>query len=89
LRCESGELDPAIGHWWTAFIEGDAAAREALLAEGGKERTPRKRRRRGGRGRKPAEGAAPGASADQADQADDGRDGGSTNAAATHDAHED
>jgi poly(A) polymerase len=89
LRCESGELDPAIGHWWTAFIEGDAAAREALLAEGGKERTPRKRRRRGGRGRKPAEGAAPGASADQADRADDGRDGGSTNAAATHDAHED
>lgn len=83
LRCESGELDPAIGHWWTAFIEGDAAAREALLAQGGnKDRAPRKRRRRGGRGRKPAEGGS-------ADQADGAREGGSTNTAATHDVHED
>ena len=51
LRCESGELDPSIGQWWTAFIEGDSAAREALLSEGGRERAPRKRRRRGGRSR--------------------------------------
>ena len=51
LRCEAGELDPSIGQWWTAFIEGDSAAREALLSEGGRERAPRKRRRRGGRSR--------------------------------------
>jgi poly(A) polymerase len=59
LRCESGELDAAIGQWWTDFIDGDVAAREALLAEGGRERAPRKRRRRGGaKNRRTAEGAA-------------------------------
>ncbi|MDN7532896.1 polynucleotide adenylyltransferase PcnB [Burkholderia orbicola] len=60
LRCESGELDAEVGQWWTDFIEGDAAAREALLTQGGsKEKSPRKRRRRGGaRNRKPGEGAA-------------------------------
>jgi len=46
LRCESGELDESVGSWWTEFIEGDIAAREALLAQGGKDRAPRKRRRR-------------------------------------------
>jgi poly(A) polymerase len=52
LRCESGELEESAGTWWTEFIEGDAAAREALLSQGGKDRTPRKRRRRsGGRNR--------------------------------------
>ncbi|MBV8626819.1 MAG: polynucleotide adenylyltransferase PcnB, partial [Paraburkholderia sp.] len=60
LRCESGELDAAIGQWWTDFIDGDSAAREALLSQGGsKERSPRKRRRRGGaRSRKTGEGAS-------------------------------
>ncbi|GBH27831.1 polynucleotide adenylyltransferase PcnB [Burkholderia vietnamiensis] len=60
LRCESGELDAEVGQWWTDFIEGDAAAREALLTQGGpKEKSPRKRRRRGGaRNRQPGEGAA-------------------------------
>lgn len=59
LRCESGELDPTIGQWWTEFIEGDAAAREALLTQGGsKDKAPRKRRRRGGvRNRKPGDSA--------------------------------
>ncbi|QBQ95752.1 polynucleotide adenylyltransferase PcnB [Paraburkholderia pallida] len=60
LRCESGELDAEIGQWWTDFISGDPAAREALLAQGGsKERAPRKRRRRGGaKNRKTGEAAA-------------------------------
>ncbi|MBR8041787.1 polynucleotide adenylyltransferase PcnB [Burkholderia cenocepacia] len=60
LRCESGELDTEVGQWWTDFIEGDAAAREALLTQGGsKEKSPRKRRRRGGaRNRQQGEGAA-------------------------------
>ncbi|AOK22520.1 poly(A) polymerase [Burkholderia ubonensis] len=59
LRCESGELDTAVGQWWTDFIEGDAAARDALLTQGGnKEKSPRKRRRRGGaKNRKGTEGA--------------------------------
>ncbi|PLZ03267.1 polynucleotide adenylyltransferase PcnB [Burkholderia sp. WAC0059] len=59
LRCESGELDESTGAWWTDFIDGDAAAREALLTSGGStERAPRKRRRRGGaRNRKAGEGA--------------------------------
>ena len=54
------KLDTEVGQWWTDFIEGDAAAREALLTQGGtKEKSPRKRRRRGGvRNRKPGEGAA-------------------------------
>ncbi|CAD6510846.1 Poly(A) polymerase I [Paraburkholderia hiiakae] len=59
LRCESGELDAEIGQWWTDFISGDIAAREALLTQGGKERSPRKRRRRGGaKSRRTGEGAA-------------------------------
>lgn len=64
LRCESGELDPSLGQWWTDFITGDPSAREALLALGGRERTPRKRTRRGGRARsgdgngQPDQGAA-------------------------------
>ncbi|WP_179401900.1 polynucleotide adenylyltransferase PcnB [Burkholderia guangdongensis] len=59
LRCESGELEPDVGQWWTDFIEGDSAAREALLTQGGaKDKAPRKRRRRGGaRNRKTDDGA--------------------------------
>ncbi|WP_322010069.1 polynucleotide adenylyltransferase PcnB [Paraburkholderia sp. J12] len=61
LRCESGELDAAVGQWWTDFIDGDGAARESLLSEGGRERAPRKRRRRGGaKNRKPSEGEGAG-----------------------------
>jgi poly(A) polymerase len=58
LRCESGELDESVGAWWTDFIDGDAAAREALLVQGGKDRIPKKRRRRGGgaRNRKTGDG---------------------------------
>jgi poly(A) polymerase len=78
LRCESGELDPSIGHWWTAFIEGDASARETLLAQPGQEHAPRKRRRRGGRGRRAGEGEAPGAASDSAAEV-----------VSTHDARED
>ena len=65
LRCESGELDAEVGQWWTDFIEGDSAAREALLSQGGsKERSPRKRRRRGGaKSRKTGEGAPEGGAA--------------------------
>ncbi|NVI06456.1 polynucleotide adenylyltransferase PcnB [Paraburkholderia youngii] len=68
LRCESGELDESVGTWWTEFIEGDAAAREALLTQGGKDRSPRKRRRRGGaRNRKSGDGVEGGSSAERAD----------------------
>ncbi|HEY5799331.1 MAG TPA: polynucleotide adenylyltransferase PcnB, partial [Burkholderiaceae bacterium] len=48
LRCESGELDAELGEWWTAFYEGDADQREALIAakpgQGGaaKKRPPRR-----------------------------------------------
>ena len=62
LRCESGELDPAIGAWWGAFIEGSPGEREELLSQGGRERAaPRKRRRRGGRSRKSGEVESAGA----------------------------
>ncbi|MCX8566239.1 MAG: poly(A) polymerase [Glomeribacter sp. 1016415] len=47
LRCESGELDPALAQWWTAFIAADSAQRETLLTEDGPESTTPRRRRRG------------------------------------------
>lgn len=55
LRCETGEIDPEVGRWWTAFTESDGADRHALLAEqssGPRARNSRNRRggrRRGGR----------------------------------------
>ncbi len=65
LRCESGELDPEIGEWWTAFIAADGPGREELLARKpkaeGEGQAPKKRRRRGGRNKNkitPAEGSA-------------------------------
>ncbi|MGH8780575.1 polynucleotide adenylyltransferase PcnB [Paraburkholderia sp.] len=65
LRCESGELDESVGTWWTEFIEGDIAARETLLTQGGKDRAPKKRRRRGGaRNRAPGDGMEGGTTAD-------------------------
>ncbi|MFC3110261.1 polynucleotide adenylyltransferase PcnB [Undibacterium arcticum] len=56
LRCASGEIDSAIGEWWTEFIEGDGPGREQLLAQksraedsaGASKKRPK---RRGGRGR--------------------------------------
>ena len=56
LRCASGEIDSAIGDWWTEFVEGDGPTREQLLAQksraeegaGGSKKRPK---RRGGRGR--------------------------------------
>jgi poly(A) polymerase len=64
LRCESGELDPEIGEWWTAFIAADGPGREELLAKKpkaeGEGQVPKKRRRRGGRNKNkaaPAEGS--------------------------------
>jgi len=62
LRCASGELDAEIGEWWSAFMEGDTAAREELLARkpaNGDAPAKKRARRRGGRNRKPgADGGA-------------------------------
>lgn len=67
LRCAAGELDESVGQWWTEFIEGDPAAREALFTQGGTgDKKPRRRRRRGGAkraaGGEGSEGAPPGES---------------------------
>jgi poly(A) polymerase len=55
LRCASGEIDPEIGEWWTAFIAADGPGREALLAKKpkteGEGQPAKKRRRRSGRGK--------------------------------------
>ena len=49
LRCESGEVDAAVGEWWTRFQRaGEAERAEMLLQEG----EPKKRRRRRRRKRK-------------------------------------
>lgn len=51
LRCAAGELDPAIGDWWTSFIDADRAQRDALIlslqpkASSDKSRNRRRRRR--------------------------------------------
>ncbi len=47
LRCESGEMDVALGEWWTRFQDADADARAAMLvADSGPAKKRRKRRRR-------------------------------------------
>ncbi|EOA06218.1 tRNA nucleotidyltransferase/poly(A) polymerase [Herbaspirillum frisingense GSF30] len=58
LRCQSGELDAELGEWWEAFIAGNAAEREELIARkpadtasGSAGAGPKKRKRRGGRSR--------------------------------------
>jgi poly(A) polymerase len=43
LRCASGEVDAAIGEWWTRFQHVDEAERKTMLTE---ESGPTKRRRR-------------------------------------------
>jgi poly(A) polymerase len=45
LRCASGEIDPEIGEWWTAFYEGDEATapkwyRLSALGGGAKRKRP-------------------------------------------------
>jgi poly(A) polymerase len=48
LRCASGEVDPAIGEWWTRFEHATEAERNAMLVqdtEPGKRRRRRRRRR--------------------------------------------
>jgi poly(A) polymerase len=50
LRCVTGEKNPALGEWWTSFIETDPTGQEALMAsvknETGNIASPTKRRRR-------------------------------------------
>jgi poly(A) polymerase len=52
LRCASGEVDPAIGEWWTRFEHADETERSAMLTEdnGPAKRRRRRRRRRSGPG---------------------------------------
>ena len=50
LRCATGELNPAIGQWWTDFIAADPTGQDELMAnaknESGNTASPTKRRRR-------------------------------------------
>ncbi|MBU3581720.1 polynucleotide adenylyltransferase PcnB [Polynucleobacter sp. AP-Capit-er-40B-B4] len=59
LRCATGELNPAIGQWWTDFIAADPAGQDELMAsvknESGNIPGPAKRRRR----RKPKSATPP------------------------------
>ena len=62
LRCTSNEIDPALGDWWTNFIDADSSRREQLVQEslgsaGKSGRNTRKRRRR--RKSAPAENGTP------------------------------
>lgn len=55
LRCASGEVDPALGEWWTHFQHANDGERRDLLVE---EDEPAKRKRR--RRRRRPDSAAPG-----------------------------
>ncbi len=62
LRCAAGELNPALGEWWTSFIGSDPSGQEALMASAKKDSSnastsalPAKRRRR----KKPKNAASP------------------------------
>ena len=59
LRCATGELNPAIGQWWTDFIAADLTGQDELMAsvknESGNSPSPAKRRRR----RKPKSAVPP------------------------------
>jgi poly(A) polymerase len=57
LRCEAGELDMELLHWWQAFIAADTDARTAMLV---KDEAPRGRSRRRPRRRKGADDAPEG-----------------------------
>lgn len=46
LRCESGELDPALGQWWDRFQQVGEADRKSMLVGDGGAAKPRRRRRR-------------------------------------------
>jgi poly(A) polymerase len=50
LRCATGEKNPALGEWWTHFIEVDPDGQETLMTsvknESGNSASPIKRRRR-------------------------------------------
>jgi poly(A) polymerase len=45
LRCDSGELDPEIGHWWEAFQSAGEDQRKAMLLNEAPQRKRRRRRR--------------------------------------------
>lgn len=63
LRCESGELDPALGAWWERFQRAGEAERAQMLVSEGEPRKRRRRRRRRphGDGGAPGHGGAAGA----------------------------
>ena len=46
LRCESGEVEPAIGVWWTRFQQAEESERQNMLVSDVEAKRPRKRRRR-------------------------------------------
>lgn len=55
LRCESGEIEPEVGAWWTRFQDAGDDERERMLLKD--ESTGKRRRRRRGR-RRPEAGPA-------------------------------
>ena len=47
LRCESGEIDVEIGHWWETFQHAKVSERENMLLRGEASKKRRRRRARG------------------------------------------
>jgi poly(A) polymerase len=61
LRCESGELDPEVGEWWTRFQEASHEERDRMLLppEQGAGTGRKRRRRRRGKRAEDGESAGP------------------------------
>ena len=58
-RCESGEIDTALGEWWERFQHAGEAERAQMLVSDAEPRKRRRRRRRGPRAA-PGHGVVPG-----------------------------
>lgn len=71
LRCAAGELDPALGDWWTRFIEAERNEREQMVQSLGKpaDQKSRRRRRRGSKRQAAEAGTESAASAPSAPSA--------------------
>ncbi len=58
LRCESGEVDPELGQWWTRFQDVSDSEREEMIAGVAQVPGTKRRRRRRGGGRGATDGGA-------------------------------
>ena len=64
LRCQSGELEPALGEWWERFQSASEPERAQMMVSDSEPHQRRRRRRRKPRGPRGGEGGGAGHSGD-------------------------